>query len=470
MSDKRTFRWATTSARMLGGTLVGAAFVIAVVTAVSVPWPEIDRSAPAIEEYPAADQSIAACTGDILATGRDVEDAGEIVSAADATLTLGTSIPDTDPEVSDLPADALGDEQSASAVVAAPDGEVRVDVAGAGAATVSDEDLRGYAASPCRTALMESWLVAGSTATGSADLVLLTNPGEVAATVQLTVYGAQGETQPPGGADVVVAAGTQRIVPLAGLILGEASPVVRVTAVGAPVQASVQSSITRGLIAGGVEQTTAVASPDTTQVITGISVAEAPADGGEAGTVLRMLAPSGDATANIRVTAADAVQPVVLERSIELTGGVPAEAELGGLDVGQYTVEATAETEIVASVWQSTGSGEAADFAWYMPAPSLGAPTTFATPAGLEPQLTLANVTDADMTIDLATVDGEQSQQVDVAAHTSTTVRLTARTVYRIDDGGGGVHAGLSLSGDGALAGYPVWPSEAASDAIVVYP
>ncbi|MDZ8171076.1 DUF5719 family protein [Microbacterium xanthum] len=470
MSDRRPFRWATTSARMLVGTLVGVGFVVGVVTAVSVPWPEIDRSAPALEERPAADQSIAACTGDLLATGRDVEDAGGIVSAADATLTLGTSDAQADPEISDLPAPALGDEQSASAVVAQPDGEDRVDVAAAGAATVSDEDLRGYAASPCRPALMESWLVAGSTATGSADLVLLSNPGEVAATVQLTVYGAQGETQPPGGADVVVPAGTQRIVPLAGLILGETSPVVRVTAVGAPVQASVQSSITRGLIPGGVEQTTAVTAPETTQVITGVSVAAAAGEGDDAATVVRILAPTLDTTASVTVTMADSVRSVVLERTIELVGGVPTEAELDGLEAGQYTVEVAAEAELLASVRQTAGPEDAADFAWYMPAPELATPSTFATPAGPEPQLTLANTTEVEMTVALATVDGQDTQSVVVSARSSTTVRLTARTVYAIDDGGDGVRAALSFSGDGALAGYPVWPSEAASVAITVYP
>ncbi|HCU77031.1 MAG TPA: large extracellular alpha-helical protein, partial [Microbacterium sp.] len=54
----------------------------------------------------------------------------------------------------------------------------------------------------------------------------LSNPGEVAATVTLTVYGAGGAEVPPGGGDIVVRPGAQRIIPLAGLALGEESPVV----------------------------------------------------------------------------------------------------------------------------------------------------------------------------------------------------------------------------------------------------
>ena len=41
MSDRRVFRWATTSTRMLIGTVVSIAAAMAVVTAVSVPWPTL---------------------------------------------------------------------------------------------------------------------------------------------------------------------------------------------------------------------------------------------------------------------------------------------------------------------------------------------------------------------------------------------------------------------------------------------
>src|SRR3546814_6297364 len=64
--------------------------------------------------------------------------------------------------------------------------------AAAGSSSVEAADLRGFAASACRPPLLESWLVGGATTTGSGDLVVLSNPGTVAATVQITVYGASG--------------------------------------------------------------------------------------------------------------------------------------------------------------------------------------------------------------------------------------------------------------------------------------
>ena len=74
-------------------------------------------------------------------------------------------------------------------------------------------------------------------------------------------------TVPPGGAGVVVPPRSQGVVPLAGLAIGEERPVVRVQATGAPVQASLQSSITRTLTAGGVDQVGALAQPATDAAI-----------------------------------------------------------------------------------------------------------------------------------------------------------------------------------------------------------
>jgi hypothetical protein len=50
------------------------------------------------------------------------------------------------------------------------------------------------------------------------------------------------------------------------------------------------------------------------------------------------------------------------------------------------------------------------------------------------------------------------------------TARLSSRTVYVLDPGSSEIRAGLSLTGKGALAGIPVWPADAASPEIVVYP
>ena len=92
------------------------------------------------------------------------------------------------------------------------------------------------------------------------------------------------------GKGIVVAAGTQRVVPLSALALGEENPIVRVTAAQAPVQASLQSSLTRVLAPIGVDQSAAVGAPDTTLVIPGVAVSAAPGPACNSPTMVRSAA------------------------------------------------------------------------------------------------------------------------------------------------------------------------------------
>nr|BFF10678.1 hypothetical protein GCM10025699_19810 [Microbacterium flavescens] len=353
MSDRRVFRWATTSTRLLAGTAVSAVAVVAVVTAVSVPWPTLTREPLSVSAVPAPSASVASCDGGLLSVGRDLAAVDSISLAESQLLTSGASEGAEPPEEQILEVTGLPDGEGPTVFTSPPEGRERVDVAAAGSATASDDDLAGYAASACRPPLLESWLVGGSGETGAADLVLLANPGVVPATVQLTVFGAEGPTTPPGGTDLVVPAGEQRVVPLAGLVIGEASPVVRVSAAGAAVHASLQASITRTLTPGGVEQVGAVAEPQAEQTITGIAVTRNPGAEGasDAATVLRLLSPSADATARIAVTATGRDAPSLEPEDVSLAAGEPVEVDLGGLARGTYTVQVTAD----APSWRRCG-------------------------------------------------------------------------------------------------------------------
>lgn len=472
MSDRRVFRWATTSARLLAGTLVAVAFVVGVVTAVSVPWPTLAREPVAVNVAPAPTTSVLVCNGGLLALGRELEDAGLVVTAAPQTVTSGVVPGDPAPSTQPLVPPSVDGTAPPTAVVAEPTDGARTEVAASGSSTVSADDLRGFAASACRPALMESWLVGGSAATGAADVALLANPGTVPASVQLTVYGAGGAQVPAGGGDLVVAPGTQIVVPLAGLLLGEESPVIRVTATGAPVQAALQASITRTLLPGGVDQVGPIAVAEAVQIIPGVTVTQNPGTDGAAGaaTVVRILSPNADTTATITASPIGASGETPASTTVPLAAGIPTEVELGGLAVGQYTIAVSAGAAVLAGAWQSTGVDEGSDFAWYSAAPPVAGPSLFATPPGPEPVLALANPTDAAITVAVDAVDGSFTNTVTVPAGGSESVSLTSGTVYLLVAGGGGIRAGVSQSGDGALAGFPVWPSDAAARQITVYP
>lgn len=470
MSEPRRFRWAATSARMLAGTLVSAGAVVAAVTAVTLPWPGHDREPLSVAAVPAPEASVLACTGGLMAIGRDVTDAGAIGAATRQAVTWAVAEGAPEPEESRLEPVSVTAGEGPIALVAAPQGRERTDVAAAGASTVDDPDIAGFAASACRPPLLESWLVGGAATTGAADLLVLANPGTVPSTVQLTVYGAAGATVPAGGERIVVAPGTQHVVPLAGLALGEESPVVRVTSSGAPVQASLQASLTRVLDPVGADQVGPIAEPANEQAIVGVRVPESAVDAADIPTLVRVLSPSADGTATITVTALGVRAPIRTLADVPLVAGVPTEVGLDGLDAGLYAIDVEADAPVVAGAWQTTGFGAGDDFAWHASSPLVDAASLVAVPVGPAATLVVANPGDETAEVSVTAATGSGARTLSVPAGGTAAMSLSSRTVYELDPGSSPVRAAVSMSAGGALAGYPVWPADAAAPAIIVYP
>jgi hypothetical protein len=464
---RRILSWAATSTRMVVGAAVAAAVVLAVALGVAAPWPTYTTRPAAVAATPAAADTVAACTGGLVALGRNTADALQLAFAAPQAVVQASAGDDADAGTL-TPSPAIeGDDGAAVFIGAAVDGE-RTDVAAAGSASVEAEDLRGFAASACRSPMLESWLVGGATTTGSSDVVLLANPGEVPATVALTVYGVDGPQTPPGTDGIVVAPGTQELVPLAGIGVGEEAPVVRVTASGAPVSAALQSSITRTLLPGGVDQIGAIAAASENVVIPGVSVTETAVAAAEAGatTRVRLLSAQDATTATVTVTAVGGAR--VSTQEVPLAAGVPSEAGLSGLPAGSYTVTVEAGAPVVAAAWQTTGFGQGDDFAWYSAAPEVSGETLVAVADGPEPTL-VVTAGDEAAEVSVEPLAGGETTDVRVGADASTTLTLEPGVVYRMT-ATAPVHALVSYTGAGALAGVPVWPLDAAASALTVYP
>jgi hypothetical protein len=471
MSDRRVFRWATTGARILAATLVSVFAVVAVVTAISLPWPTLMRQPVSVSATPAPAPTVVVCDGALVAVGRDSGNASQISAVADQTVTSGVRAGGTGADETTLNSPTLTGGSGPMAITAPPSGRKRTDVAASGSASVTAADISGFAASACGPPLLESWLVGGSGVTGAADIVVLSNPGAVPATVQLTTYTAKGAQTPPGS-QIIVPPGTQQFVPLAGLVLGETAPVIRVSAVGAPVHASLQASITRTLTPGGIDQVGAMTAPTRTQTIAGVTVTAKPGAAGasDASTILRLLAPSATAAATVTVRPVGGSTAVKQPQQVPLKAGQPTEIGLGGLPVGTYDVEVSADEPVVAAVWQTTGFGQGDDFAWYTASPLVSVPSLFATPDGPAPLLTLVNAAAKPAVVSVNSQDGSFRLQVTVPARGSTTVRLAPSAMYDLVPDASGIRAALSLSADGELAGFPVWPADVAAAAIIVYP
>lgn len=465
MSDRRLARWATTSARVIAGSAVAAAVVVGTLAGIAAPWPTRVAEPVRVQVTPAPADTVLACDGPVLALGRSAESAGALSVAAAPDIVAGPDSAGAETSaLSGATADGSGD---ATVFRAVPRDRTATAYAAAGSATAASPDLIGFSASACRPPLAESWLVAGASTTGANDLVVLGNPGDVAATVQLSVYGAQGVTSPPSGAGIVVPAGGQRVIPLAGLALGEESPVVRVVATGAPVRASLQASLTRVLLPGGSDQAAPLAQASTSLVLPGVAVVTTA--GGDAGTLLRLLSPGADASATVTVTAAGSSTPAEDPRALTLPAGTPTSLDLSTLAPGTYTVAIEATQPIVGGAWSTTGFGEGADFAWYAPAPSFSTPGLVAVAPGAGAAVVIASgPADGPAQVTLTPQAGGDPVTVTVPAGGSVSASVDAGVYELVPDRP--VHAAVSYAAPGALAGYPLWPADAAAGALTVLP
>jgi len=446
-------RWPISGARMLAGGAIAAVAVLAVTGAVAADWSAPTRQPVSVLAQPAAAAASATCTGALIAPGRNSLDANELAIAAQAQA-VGTG----DESVLDSPIEGRTIVFSGAADA----------VAGAQSAVVRAEDLTGFTASVCPVPRFQSWLAAGSTTTGSADLLILSNPGAVAATVDLSVFGTDGLVAAPGSTGIVLAAGTQQILPLSGLLVGERSPVVRVTSSGAPIVAALQSSQTQTLEPVGVDVLTGAAEADVLQVIPGVEVPAAVA-AGSAALDVRLLAPDADTRATVSAYAVGSAPDSTAAATAEvaLSAGLTLEASFPTLTPGTYVVRVDADAPVVAAA--RTASAAPRDFAWYAPTSLLEVPALVPVAPGASARLVVDTSAEADVDVTLESVVGGPALTLTVPAGSSGAVALPGAGVWRLS-ATAPVRAGVTYTGAGILAGTPVQPAADEAAALRVYP
>ncbi|MGB4135639.1 MAG: DUF5719 family protein, partial [Microbacterium sp.] len=394
------------------------------------------------------------CSGSFRALGRDATAADRMVSAGTPGITLAGSDGDPASEALDMP--QLDGGSGARRLTGAVQDRTVPLIAAAESVALNADDLRGLAASPCRQPAMQTWLVGGSVVTGASDVIVLSNPADVPATVSLTVFGAR-----RSASTVVVPPKTQQALPLASIAPDELTPVVQVVSEGAAIRAVLQSSLMRVLEPSGVDVQDGLAAPQRSLVFTGVQVptaADAP--------TLRLLSPQHDVSAQVRVRV-DGSAPQ--EFSVALERGVPTEVALADLAPGFADVEVHADEPVVAAVKQSTNAGNAADFSWMTPAPEIADAIMFAVPQGPAAQLHLAN--DADQSVGVVLRTGTGEQHITVPAASSVAVSVSVGSAELDPDGA--VRASVTMGGDGQsaqLAGWPLWPVPQTQHPITVYP
>jgi len=456
MIQKRAIGVVATGARLLIGVLIAIGCVVGVVAAVALPWPGAAGVPAQVAVTPSAGDTTLVCTGDFRAVGRNSLDAAQQMSAGTPNLTVDSTGP---LEESRLTAPELADTEGPQGFTGSAVRGGQGLVAAAESIAITSDDLSGLAASACREARTESWLVGGSVETGANDLIILSNPGDVTATATLMVFGLERTSS-----TTLVPAGTQISVPLSSLAPGAQDPAVRVTAAGAPLRAELQSSLIRTLDPSGIDLQDSAGAPSDELSFAGVQVVTTSAD--TALTVLRLMA-TGDATeAAVTVRSGGAE---VMRLTVPLEANTPAQVSLDGLEPGVYSVEVQTDAPVVGAVRQTTRPGPGSDFAWMTAAPDIRGEVLAAIPPGPAPRMHLVNPAAEDATVTLAPAAGGEEQQIEIPSGGDVVVDVLADETYSVSTEQT-VRVAVMLSGTDAIAGWPIWAGAAAREPITVYP
>lgn len=477
MADKRGL--ARIGGRALGGLVGAGVAIVAIAGATVLPLPDFAIGVPSKTVRPVAADQQRVCPGPILALAADGS-ATQPSPIGQASTSYGTGAPDgPDVQVRSLKPDSDADSRTQAPqvlTVATPQGATSPPLfAGAQVQTATAEDLAGLTAAECAEPAADTWLVAGSTSLGQTSLVMLANPTSVDATVSLAVYTETGAVDAPGSTGIVVPAGGQKVIPLAGLAPAATAPVVHVQTSGGEVVATMQQSFEQGIQPQGVELTGGTGAPSRQQTISGMIVANIAAvtaqESGENVGVefpaLRVFVPgSADADITIGVVGEEGTAAGTSHAQTVKAGNV-AEIPLDNLKDGSYTVTVNSSVPVVAAARTTSIGASKRDFAWFVSSAPLGDSLLAAVPTGPGATLHLANPDEKDRTVTI-TPAGGQAKTLVVPAEGAAHLGVSA-TRYTIE-GAEGLRGSISFAADGATGTFALEPPGPLAAPIEVYP
>ncbi len=321
-------------------------------------------------------------------------------------------------------------------------------VAGVSVARADSGDLRGLSAATCQQPVTNAYLVGGATELGSSTRLVLANPGDTAASVTLSGWGATGPLT-VAGAPIVVPAGGVRAVLLETISL-ESRLAVRIDVEGGRVVPTLQDSSLDGLIPSGTETIGVAADPATSITVPGVDLRED--DGASA--ALRLVNPGdGPATVSVELLGAEGAEPLEGATDSVIEAGTVVDISLAGVSAGEYAVRVTSDEPVTGAVRMArTGTaGEddpdtpPVDVAWL---PAVGAVERGALPIPTQlvgtATVTVTNPGDAPSVVAVTAY----SDAGEILAESTVELAAAVTAVVEIPDG----TAAVTLEGDSILA------------------
>jgi hypothetical protein len=476
-SDRRT---ALTRAgvRALAGAAGLAASAVVVIAAITLPLPSAQAQPAARTVTPVPATASVACPGSLLTLGTSTGSGSGSGTAQLAGLGAPTVVSGGDSSSpASVPISAADVQTKSTGLLAfsepARDAQREPLLAAAQSLAANSPELRGFAAANCAQPDFEQWLVGGATSLGSTTLVVLGNPGDVAATVDVAVYTEQGLAQAAGGRGILVQPHTQRVVPLAGLAPNASATVVHVTSTGGTVSAVLQESAISGVTPQGAEWVGPATAPGKKLVIPGTVIdasglsAAAATDAGDGGAPVLRVLPVGGADAKLTIgVRADNGAGGGTASTASASHGVVSEIPLSHVGAGTYTVTVDSTEPIVAAVHASTADATAGtDFTWFPAAAPLTGAVAVPIAPGPSAVMHLANESSSKITLKL---DGPGGGTVSVPAGASISRPQGTRGVQTTMDAQG-LYVSVSYAGPGQIASYAAYPTGASASALTVY-
>ena len=354
--------------------------------------------------------------------------------------------------------------QAAAPVLLRADGTLAPTAVGAVLSRSTDGPEAGLAAAPCLVPATSAWLPGIASGASDRTELVLSNPDDAEATVDLTFYGRNGRVAVPGSPGVQVPARSSRSVSLSGLVDAEGPLTASVQATTGRVTAVARRIRTVGDTPAGADWVVPAVAPATRVVV--------PAVPGDEGARELVVTNPGELRTTVSVNVLGLQGPFApvgaetLELGPQSSGTLALAEGLAGTGSG---VALTSDQPVTAAVVSTSARGDAqADIAVQPAAPALvrTGVSAVATTRDADAELVVSNAgtTDVSVRFSVRSLSGVELRAGDVllAAGGSATRRLSSPApsyvVLQVPDGSS-VTGGVDLvEPDGDVAGLASVP------------
>ncbi len=311
----------------------------------------------------------------------------------------------------------------------------------------------GLATAACQRPSNDIWLLGGDTSTGRESLLILDNPSQVDASVDLELFSDKGKVTGSGLSGISVPAGQTKVLPLASLAPKALSLAVHLQSRGGSVAAWVQQKTVRGLKAAGLDLVSPASGFRQQQVVPGLLVRgsklattliKSSLDYYDLKPVLRLYAPLTSAERNGSQPAAVGFSAQVIGADSETFGTVLQESVTAGsvkdfaldnLQDGDYSVFIEANRKVLASVRMvrvSKGANLNTDFAWLSASPAFKAPRLLTVPKQGISKVAIANPSDKPVKVEITNEATGSLSEYQIGANGSLVLALNPGEVFSL--------------------------------------